>query len=808
MKNLPYEFCDKKQEIRFDRFDLPSPWINYLSNGRMHAFVSQAGGGMTWWRSPIAFRVTRYRFYNLPIDSPGFYIYIRMEDGTVWSPTFRPCETPVDMRSSSHGPGFSTFTAQKGGLTAELRLFMAQDYDTLLWNLKLMNENGKAVACDIVAYVELSQFLAKEENTLGYYLKWNTRAVFDENLDAITYAYTAWMHPRKDEAPLVYFGSSETINSFCCNRDVFCGNYRDERNPIEVENGRLSNTNLQGGEPCGALHTHLTLQTGEEKEIQYYLGVTPGALSDYEKAVKGANADLQALRVSGAVEEQFDKCCNWWREHLSVLQCSIPDKDAEREINTWNPIQCVQTARYSRSISSSASGVRGIGFRDSAQDMLAQAYRKPEWAYEMLCFLASQQFEDGHPVHIMWPEEKSPAQDITRSDNHLWLVYLAYAIVAETGDISLLNKDIPFLAPDMISHTGSATLWEHLLRGIYFTENHLGEHGLPLILFSDWNDHLGPFGRKGRGESIMVSQQLIYALRQMTELAELRQDAAAIQRFTSRIKQQEAALEEYAWDGDWYLRGLDDDGNPIGSHTAEHMRIWLNPQSWMVISGAGNREQELHAMDSARAELGTGLGLLLNAPGFPGWPDKRSAMVNGLPAGYSENGGVFCQANCWAIMAEALLGRGNVAWEFYSQLLPHSVIKKIGVERYHSEAYAYCSTLLGKANEKFGWGVVSQVTGTAAWMDIVATQYLLGIRPTLKGLLIDPSIPDAWDGYTVERFYRGHKLTIHVENSEHVQHGVKDLTLNGNPLDLTGGACISESDLAGLAEVQVKAVMG
>ena len=222
MNTLPYAFHDIEREIRFNRFDLPQPWINYLSNGRMHAFVSQAGGGMAWWLSPIAFRISRYRFYNMPIDSPGFYVYIRMEDGTVWSPTFRPCDTKVDMREAAHAPGFSTFTAKKDGLTATLKLFMAQDYDALLWDLKLKNENGEDITCDVYAYVELSQFLAKEENTLGYYLKWNTRAIFDEELQAITYAYTAWMHPRATESPLVYFGSSEKTDSYCCNRDSFC----------------------------------------------------------------------------------------------------------------------------------------------------------------------------------------------------------------------------------------------------------------------------------------------------------------------------------------------------------------------------------------------------------------------------------------------------------------------------------------------------------------------------------------------------------------------------------------------------------
>ncbi len=805
MDKLPYQFHDDQREIRFDRFDLPSPWINYLSNGRLHAFVSQAGGGMCWWLSPMMFRVSRYRFYNMPIDSPGFYVYIRMADGTVWSPTFHPSETPVDLREAAHAPGYSAFTAKKGGLTATLKLFMAQDVDALVWDLKLTNERGEEISCDVYAYVELSQYLAREENILGYYLKWNTRAVFDEDLQAITYAYTAWMHPRKDESPLVTFASDAKIDSFCCNRDVFCGNYRDESNPVQVQNGRLSNTNLQGGEPCGALHTSVSLRAGEETQVHFFLGVTEGALSGYDKAVASAKDTLTALRKDGAVDRQFAKLQSWWKEHLVVYQCDIPDAEAQRMINTWNPLQSVQTARYSRSISSDASGVRGIGFRDTAQDMLAQAYRKPEWATEMLCYLASQQLEDGHAVHTAWPEEKRPPQDITRSDDHIWMVYLAYAIAAETGDLRFLDKEIPFLGTDLVTSAGSATLWEHLLRGVDFTEKHLGEHGLPLILFSDWNDHLGPFGRKGKGESVMVSQQHILALRQLAALAEARGERA--DQFRTLMEKQEKALEQTAWDGAWFLRGLDDEAKPIGTHTQEHARIWLNAQSWMVIADAC-KEHQIEAMDSAARELDTGMGLLLNTPGYPGWPSKEAAMVNGLPAGYSENGGVFCQANCWAIMAEALLGRGNRAWKYYKQIMPNEVIKKVGVERYHAEAYAYCSTMLGKDNEKFGWGCVSQVTGTAAWMDVVATQYLLGIRPTLKGLLIDPSIPAEWDGFTVERTYRGCALTIKVENPDHVQHGVREMTVNGNPLDLTHGAVIREAVLSGRDGTDVEVLMG
>lgn len=725
-----------------------------------------------------------------------------MKDGTVWSPTFRPCGKKAKKIGSSHAPGYSEFWAERKGVRAKLTLFMSPDYDTLLWSLSLKNKNGEKVECDVFAYVELSQFSFLNEVNLGYYLKWQTVAEFDRELNAILYRFNSFVQVRTKDAPLVYFSSDVPVLSFCCDRDIFCGNYRDEGDPVEVERGELSDTELHGGEPCAALHSKIRLNCGEEKQVNYFLGVTPGALVDYEKARRKTKSILTELKSEGAVQEQFEKDQKWWREHLGVLQCEIPDENAMREINTWNPVQSVVTARFSRSISSSASGIRGIGFRDTCQDMLAQAYRKPEWAKKVLFYLASQQFEDGSTVHQSWPEDCKLPQVATRSDNHIWMSYLAYAVAAETGDLSFLDEEIPFLDKDLKSEASRATLWGHLLRGISFTEAHKGAHDLPLILFSDWNDHLGPFGRKGKGESIFVSQQHIYQLKLLSELAEARNDKKNVEYFHTLIVQQEAALSQYGWDGKWYRRGYDDEGEPIGTHTAKNARIWVNTQSWNVIAGAGTRKHDLTAMDSVKERLDTGMGLMIN---FPSLPD---VMVNGLPKGYSENGGVFCQANCWAIMAEALLGRGDIAWKYYKQLIPHEVIEKIGVEKYHNEAYAYSSTMLGPDNEKFGWACVSQVTGTAAWMDVVSTQYLLGVRPVLKGLLIAPCIPADWNQYTVERIYRGCKLTIQVENPKHVQSGVKKLYFDGKEIGICRQAMITPDMIADKKAAAVKVIMG
>jgi len=800
--SLPYSFNDEERKIAITRYDLPSPWINYLSNGKMHAFVSQAGGGMAWWLTPQNFRITRYRFYNLPIDSPGFYIYIKTEDGSIWSPTFRPCDTPLDFFEATHAPGYTYFTAEKNGLKAILTLFMAADFNALIWNLKLKNESGKDIKAEVFAYTELSEFAFLNEVNLDYYLKWQVKAEYDEDIKSVLYTFNSFVQIRKDEVPMVYFSTDSDVASFCCSRDAFCGNYRDERNPIAVEKGNLGNVNLNGGEPCAALHSHILLLANEEKEINYFLGVTGGAFKDYNGAYNKTKATLTALKASGAVKAQLEKNKEWWKNHLEILQCVIPDKTAERMINTWNPVQSVVTARFSRSISSSASGIRGIGFRDTAQDMLAQAYRKPQKATDMLCYLASQQFADGSTVHQSWPEDNKLPQVATRSDNHIWMSYLAYAIVAETGDYSALDKKVPFLSKDLKSADGEGTIWQHLMRGVEFTENNKGEHGLPLILFSDWNDHLGPFGRRGKGESVFVSQQHVYQLRLLTEIAEARGDKDTAD-YLKRIKKaQEDALKIYCWNGKWYLRGFDDDGNPIGTASATNAKIWVNTQSWNVIAGCGDRAKDITAMNSVKEYLDTGLGLLINKPGLP------DSMVNGLPKGYSENGGVFCQANCWAIIAEALLGRGNVAWKYYKQIMPDEVIKKIGIENYKNEAYAYSSTMLGPENKQFGQACVSQVTGTAAWMDVAATQYLLGIRPEIKGLLISPSIPSDWKGFKVKRKYRGHSLTIVVNNPHGKEHGVKAICVNGEEVDVSCGAYITEDVLGDKDEIFVDVLMG
>ncbi len=804
-----YSFDDADRSIVFHRHDLPMPWINYLSNGNLHAFVSQAGGGLCWWKCPVTYRMTRYRAYNLPVDSPGFYVYIRQKNGATWSPSFRPCETSLDSWECRHRPGITSFRARKGSLEATLELFMAPDQDVLVWDLEIRNNGKTAEDVDVFGYVELSQLQLMNEMTYGYYQKWAVRVFHDAGSDSVISLNYYRSDPPKTEPPLVYFASDRKSASHACNRDSFCGQYRDERNPAAVDQGKCDNADLHSGEGCAALQVRLSVPAGKCEKTAFFLGVTPGALQDFAKAVADTRTTLAVLRQPGFVNARKKKSSEWWKDHLDVYQCAVPDPDVERQINTWNPLQCVHTGRYSRSISQSAQGFRGIGFRDTAQDMLAIAYRKPGWAKKMLKYLCTQQYEDGHSVLESFPERNQQAWESVRSDTHLWPQLLAYAIAAETGDASFVDEKTPFLsAKDLQSPVGEATIWDHLMLAFQFTERKLGAHGLPLILNSDWNDHFGTFGRKGRGETVFAAQQYVWSLRKMIELAAFRKDESALELLNALLEKQCKVLDAVAWDGDWWLRGFDDDGRPVGTASSERGRVWLNTQSWAVLSGTGSREQLEQGMNAVRQNLDTDVGIRIFVPGYPTYPEVPQPSVKWLAPGCAENAGIFCQANAWAVMAEALLGRADNAWKYYRQLIPHVALKAVGLERYQAEAYAYVSTILSMEHERGGWANVNQVTGTAAWMDVAATQYLLGVQARLEGLAIDPCIPASWKGFEVTRLFRGCRIGIEVKNDAGVQKGIAAISIDGQALDLSRGPLIPASLLAGRQSVKVTAVMG
>lgn len=793
MTALPaaYNFQDQDRRVVITESRLPQPWINYLSNGTLHAFVSQAGGGYAWWKSPLKNRLTRYRQYNLPIDSPGFYIYLREEDGTVWSPAWRPTESPLDFWAAEHEPGLTRFRAGKGDITATLDLFIAPDTDALVWDLTLENTGGTDTRLDVFGYVELCLLDWKQDTDWACYVKHNLQVTFDPKSQALTYLYRHFhFNPQLGDCPLTYFAASEPVISHAGDRDAFVGAYRDEKNPLGVERNHCGDSETFGGDPCAALQCAATIPGRGTKRLQFFLGGEPHAIEGWPRAMRDVEKTVARLRQPGEVDRLKTSLRQWWSDHLDVLQVSLPDADIARQINIWNPVQSVHTGRYSRSVSQHAAGVRTLGFRDTCQDMLAIAYRKPAWAAEVFRYLISQQYEDGHAPHQCNPTEKLPAEPRIHIDNPLWLPMVAHAIIAETGRLDLLDEKIPWLSQrDNLSPVGSDTIWEHLLRIPVFMEANLGAHGIPLTHKGDWNDSVGKFSKLGKGESLMAAQQYVHSLGILAEFALARNDAETHAHLHQLRARQAAAILACAWDGEWWKRGFDDAGAPIGSHLCEHGKIWLNTQTWAVLADVGSPAQKTRAMDAVARHLDTNFcGIKKLHPGFPSFPEVADPY-SGYSPGCGENGAIFCHANTWAIIAEAMLGRAEKAWHYYRQLVPHLALQAVGLARYKAEPYAYVSNIIGPDNPNYGWANVTQVTGTAAWMDIAATQYLLGIRPELGGLRIQPCLEPGTDGFSAVRHFRGCRVEINVRRgvTSRLEVGGEELPGNLIPAGMFAG---------------------
>ncbi len=545
-----YVFCDSERTIKIKKTDLPSPWISYLTNGNLHAIVSQVGGGFLWYRDAINLRISRYRMNHLPIDSPGFYIYIKNEDGTVWSPSFRPAETTLDDWYCEHGQGETAFYAKNGNYEAFLKLYITPDYDVMVWDFTLKN-NGKEVKnFDVFAYVELAQFSWHGDEESGYYWRHMLKTWFDETSQSVMYMF----HYPKNETekktlPLVWFASDSEVTSFSGDRDAFVGNYRYENNPVAVENGICGNDEIHSGNPCAALHITMNVGGEQSEKTRFYLGLTQGALLEAEQAKAQANELLQKFRTTDEISVQYGKIKEWFDTYFDKFTCYIPDKDAQRQINIWGPVNALQTALYSRSVNAMAPGVRQIGTRDSAQDMLAVCHTNPEMAEEMLLYLLTRQFEDGSCTPMSSKREGFVCNTkIIKSDVHLWLPLLAYYLAVET-DLKFLEKKVPFLEKDGITAVGNASVWEHLLRAVEFTQSHLGENGIPLTLRGDWNDIIGKFSQGGKGESVFAAQQYVVALEKLILLAEALGNTETAEQLKIDKEQQEKAILGCAWNG-------------------------------------------------------------------------------------------------------------------------------------------------------------------------------------------------------------------------------------------------------------------
>lgn len=783
-KSSFYTFDDAKKEIVFKRHDMPSPWINYLTNGTMFTMISQAGGNLSWYKSPQIWRIGKYNFYNMPVDVSGMFVYIKdMETGEVWNPSVIPTDTKLDAWESAHGLGYTRFKAEKDGVKVSLKCFIGED-NVLVYNMNLCADKDKKLQVYVCQEMGMMQYL--REVQWQCYCKNSHNILFDEANDALVYEYFIDMQPRPDETPDVFFAANKKCSSYSGSRASFIGFYRDLKNPVAIENGNCGNTQLKGGEAMFSMSFDVDLKANKEDTLNVFMGT-----STKEQDLTKQLADL---RSEGYVEKLLDGLKAKWDARLSKFQVCLPDADSQRMMNTWMPLQALVNFYVCREISFYATGtVRGIGVRDASQDVLANVLFDVEAAKEKIKLIMTQQYNCGKTNHYFYPIEKAPPVVSDRSDNHLWLVYAVYYVLMEEGKTDFLNEIVEYY------DGGEGTVLEHIEKSVAYCAAHLGVDGLPLMLGSDWNDMLVNVCKKGKGESVFVSQMLVLACKYMKEIYQILGKSYA--EYDEIANKQIQIINDFCWDEDWFIRAVTDEGMKLGKKTDRCAKIWLNSQSWAVISGATSQERGKKAMQSAMDILDCGYGLLkLYPPLERNYPSKENELTFAQP-GIGENGGVFCHANTWAIIAQCILGNNNDAYKIFKDLIPDNVVNKFGVDLYTSEPYIFSSNIRGPKALNGGQAGVSWLSGTASWMMIAVEQYIMGVKPRYNGLEISPCIPDAWEKASVQRIFRGCTYNVTIDNSAHCGNSVKEIYVNG---ELYAGNVIPANG----KQIDVKVVMG
>ncbi|MBO5027470.1 MAG: hypothetical protein J6C79_02980 [Clostridia bacterium] len=761
-KETFYEFDDQNNEIVFKRHDMPSPWMNYLTNGEMFTMMSQAGGNLSWYKSPQIWRIGRYNFYNLPVDMNGLFVYIKdLSTGKTWNPTFIPCNEQPDTWRSAHGLGYTRFAAEKDGLKVSLTCFISKD-NVLIYKMELCADTARQVQVFACQEMGLMQYL--REVQWQCYVKNSNNILYNAEHDALVYEYFPDGQPRPDETPFVYFTSDTKSSSFSGSRQSFIGHYRDLKNPVAIERGDCGNTELKGGEAMFSLSFDLSLQAGKAEPMNIYLGTL--------QKDEDLGTVLVKVKGNGYATNAFSWLKNYWETRLSRFRVEIPDQDSARMMNVWNPLQALVNFYVCREISFYATGtVRGVGVRDASQDILGNVLYDLPAAKKKLKLIMTQQYNCGKTVHYFYPEERAPALISDRSDNHLWMIYTAYQIVMEEGNTDFLFETVEYY------DGGSGTVFEHLKKSIEFTVNNLGVDGLPLMLGSDWNDMLSNVCKDGKGESVFVSQMLVLACKQMIELCALVGENHP--EYIEIIKKQEGILNDFCWDGEWFIRAVTDEGMKLGKKGDACAELWINSQSWAVFSESTTKDRGMSAMNAAMERLDCGYGLMkLYPPLQRNYPSKENELTFAQP-GIGENGGVFCHANTWAIIAQCMLGNGEQAYKIYQDMIPDHIVSKFGVDLYNAEPYIYSSNIRAPMALSAGAAGVSWLSGTAAWMTIAVQQYMFGLKPKMDGLEIKPCVPNAWKTAKVQRVFRGCTYDITIENPCACGNTVKEIYVNG-----------------------------
>jgi N,N'-diacetylchitobiose phosphorylase len=792
-------FDEHAKEYVISRPDTPQSWSNYLGSTEYGAIITNNAGGYGFYESGARGRFMRLHFNSVPMDQPGRYFYLRdRASGEYWSASWQPVGKPPHQYRSvcRHGTAYTVIESRYAGIACKATYFVPLGQAFEYWRLQVANESDRPREISVFTFCEFTnQWDTYQDQVNLQYSLFIVRGELSDQLlriaiqDNLTRdSERVYIHDIARHCWMALVGAP--LDGYDTSRGAFLGPYRGYHNPLVVEEGQCTNSNAYGDNACGSLQTNLILQPGERSELLVLLGI-----GDARSAGKRAVGEFGSLERA---EVELQNLKDHWHARLGSLTVETPDEELNHTVNVWGPYNCLVTFAWSRAASLTYNGERdGLGFRDSVQDILGVTAAVPDEARARLELLLTGQLSNGGAMPIVKPFEHHPGHEMPpdpaeyRSDDCLWFFNTVPAFVGETGDLDFYSKVLPY------ADQGEATVLGHLRQALEFNLERSGKHGLPCGLSADWNDclRLGYYG-----ESLFVAFQVRLGLTIYAEIAERLGKPAEAAWALAQREIMDARIQACAWDGDWFIWAIGEDGTVYGTRQCEEGQVYLNTQLWAVISGAATSEQASRCMQAVRERLATPFGLMLCAPPFVKTPiDVMRAVV--FNPGVKENAGIFNHTQGWGVMAECMLGHGDRAYEYYRASMPAAYNDCAEIRQ--MEPYVQGQTTYSVYSPRPGNARTSWLTGAAAWAYLSATQYILGLRPELDGLRVDPCVPSAWPGFRATRRFRGRTIHIEVENPDRVCRGVRSLTLNGR---LLPGSLVPVDRLG--AHNQVNVVLG
>ncbi len=795
-------FDDLNKEYVINTPKTPYPWINYLGTEEFFSLISNTSGGYCFYKDARLRRITRYRYNNVPLDMGGRYFYIN-DGGDVWTHSWAPVKKDLSFYECRHGLGYTVITGERNGIKVEQTAFVPLKYNGEVHKVVVKNTGDADKKFKLFSFIEFCLWNAQDDTT-NFQRNFSTGEVEIEG--SVIYHKTEYRERRNHYS---FYSVNAPISGFDTDRDTFIGMYNGFENPQCVENGRSGDSVASGWAPIASHCIDVELKAGEEKSYVFILGYVENEEDKKWDALDVINKDnakamIAKFPTAKEVDEALEENKAYWNKLLSCYSVKSSDEKLDRMVNIWNQYQCMVTFNMSRSASYFESGIgRGMGFRDSNQDLLGFVHQIPERARERILDIAATQFEDGSAYHQYQPLTKKGNSDIGGgfNDDPLWLISGVSAYIKETGDYSILDEIVPYDCDE--NNTG--TLLEHLKASFYHVVNNLGPHGLPLIGRADWNDCLNlncfstepsePFqtcsNREGRtAESVFIAGLFLYAGKDYVAILKKRGMEEAAKAAQEELDKMYQATITAGYDGEWFVRAYDFFGNKVGSNECEEGKIFIEPQGMCVMAEIGVKEGLAEkALDSVKKHLDTKYGIMLQQPPYSKYY-LELGEISSYPPGYKENAGIFCHNNPWIVLAETVLGRGDRAFEVYSRIAP-AYLEDIS-DLHKMEPYVYSQMIAGKDAVHHGEAKNSWLTGTASWNFVAVSQGILGIIPDFDGLKIDPCIPSDWDKFEVSRTFRGAEYSIEVLNPSHASKGVSKLVVDGE--EIKGNIIPAHSD--------------